>query len=461
MDRLLGDSIEQDDFGEAVEQALSWFEGRSRSKLCKHHAPSSNARYQMRRRLFLDFRQLVITSGIHVDSMVDKIKARLPKDVPIHLSLRCCQIEDDDALESLKRFLSKVPNLTFISTTFLWFDYGDISDVVSASWHLRELEVPLAYKPGISSVLEACGGRLSDLRFFSGASNLSLQVLDEAMTALGASCRNLKSLGFTSFLCDDDCLEYLLTQLVEWSKCSDSRLEQLQISCDGGTIAGSALPFFTFLIRELADSVKLKLRIANVPLFQQASESHVGDFFFALQQSTTIAKIELEDVGLTGFGANLLFASLENLSSSSVYIAVQEGGIFDERWLFKKLMKSIHHMESVSCLSIIDRDGNGDMGADECAEDVAKSVQRNSSLRHLTLRNGPDYLCSPWLDEMFDRNESIGKAEQAIVSDASKVELPLGLWAPLLACLQAEAGHFEADPTFLILQHLMSSGRPS
>mmetsp|Transcript_4100 Transcript_4100/g.5383 ORF Transcript_4100/g.5383 Transcript_4100/m.5383 type:complete len:446 (-) Transcript_4100:185-1522(-) len=429
----------QDEFDEAVTQALDWFEAR---------------RVSNKKRLFLDFRQLIIGHGIDVEKMAAKIRERVSNDVQIHLSLKCCRIEDG-GLQVLKHFLRNVPNLTFINVTFLWFDYDEISNVVLSASNLRALELPLGSTPGISNVLRACGDQVEDLRFFSGGSFLSRNVLHEATASASLEpLHNLKSLSFTSFKCDNDCMDLFVSDMLGLQ----NNLEQLHIACDGGTMTSKSLPVLAKLLRNLSSSIKLSLRIADNPdLFQNATRDQSQDFMEALQQSNSLGSLDLEHVGLTGDLTKRLFHTLEFLQGESVRISIGGSNIFRGTSTFDQLSKSIPRMRGVSCLAVIDTVGSVELN-DECGSVVAKAVHRNASLKHLTLQMGGDFIYLPILDELFERNESIDHALK-LISHTATTQLPFssGLWVPALIKAQTKAGDFCADPIYHMLHHMVTS----
>lgn len=426
----------QDEFDEAVTEALDWF---------------GSKRVGNRKRLFLDFRQLIIGDGIQAEQLAQKIQQQVPPDVEIHLSLKCCRVEEG-GLGVLQRFLSSVPNLTFLNVTFLWFDYEEITTVVLSASNLRELELPLGQQSGIASVIQACGDQLENFRFFSGGLLLTKHVVEEATMALQKR-KNLKSLEFASFRCNDDSFHGFVSNLGR--VCT---LERLRIACDGGSMTSRSLSALTRLLHTLPSTIKLKLSISDNPeLFQNATRAQLKHFLGALSECRSLQSLSLEHVGLTSSQTQRILQSLEVLQTDSLQVTLCGTNLLPDQKAFAHLTQSISRMTAVECLAVIDDFHSQVEMTTENAFLLAEAVHSNHSIQHLTLQVGGEYIFSPILDEIFDRNKALKAAQDGVGQAARDAEFSSALWTRAVANMRPKAGDFAADPIHILIKNMVIS----
>ena len=447
---------------EAVNQALRWFDSRHRY----------NSSYHNGRRLHLDFRHLVIGGGdgIDVKALSSRIRAKVPDDVPIHMSLQCCRM-DDGGLEVMDSFVRNIPNLTSINVTLLWFDYHEISNVVQGASDLKKLELPLGNRPDISLVFQACKScQLEDLRFFANGYTLEIERIQEVVEGLPL-LMHLKELSFVSFKCHDDCFDVLLNGILNLPYV----LDQLHLSCLGG-ITSTSLPMLTKLLRKIAPSTQSTIRIRNTPqLFQEASLSRVEDFMMAVRAVQSLKWLELDNVGLRSSMITRLFRALEcpHKGGTSAVVTICGPNILRGKAPFRQMMESLPRMHSLDCLAVIDTlsnldqvvtsntsktNGVGSSNRRTHAEMVSAAVFENPVLRHLTLRIGDDCIYPKVLDEFFERNSSISKAKMTNAEAfIQRKQFPLALWPLAIESVANQGGRYGADPVYLLLQHFFAT----
>ena len=441
----------------AVSQALRWFDKR-------HHQQKVSKTSDRARHLYLDFRHLVISHGIDVDELSTRIRAKVPSDVPIHMSLKCCRM-DDGGLEVMETFLRNLPNVTFINVTWLWFDYCEISEVVQAATQLKELELPFGNKPGIGEVLRACSAcELEDLRFHSCGSSIEAEYVSELLRELPLlNC--LKTVSFLSFECNDECFEVLAIGLMNLRR----PLEKLQLSCVGG-LEEASLPILAKLIRGMPAETQLSIRIRETPaLFQNASRNDIEQFLQSVQMQRSLKWLELDHVGMSSTHTTRLFRSLEapkKSPSEAAVVSLCGPFLLHGKSAFGQLLKSIPRMRTVECLAVIDTHCNlnqvltGRSKTNQASHDelVTAAVHGNPELQHLSLLIGDDSVFPSSLDEVLERNASLATARETISNAfTERKQFPVALWPRAMETIAAKGGKFGADPVYLLLEHLFAT----
>ncbi|KAL7565294.1 hypothetical protein ACA910_014584 [Epithemia clementina (nom. ined.)] len=463
----VGDEETQHELEVAVCHAIRWFETRRHPYNDDDYDEMTSDR-TTQRRLYLDFRHLVISHGIDVEALSTRIRAKVPSDVPIHLSLQCCRMEDG-GLEVMDKFLRNLPNVTDINVTLLWFDYCEISNVVKAASDLKKLELPLAgNQTGVSQVLRACSlGQLENLRFHSSGSSIETNVIQEVMAEL-SSLRSLKALSFISFTCTDDCFKELCLGLLNL----ENTLEKVHLSCEGN-IGSASLPYLSQLIREMPAETQLSIRIRNAPeLFQNASLDQIQDFMMSVKTQRSIKWLELDHVGLTSSSSARLFRALESpkkaAPSPSAVVSICGPFLLRGKLAFRQLIKSLPRMLALDCLAVIDTQCNlsqvvtGSKRNSDAKDNhdalVSAAIHRNPELQHLSLRIGEDAVYPPIMDHVFERNASLANARNTVKNAFLEgKKFPIALWPQAIASIAAQGGRFGADPVYLLLEHLFAT----